>query len=71
MSKPVDSGLPPSDRVHDVPRILEALGKAVRAALQRHKQAGNPVAVWRNNRVEWIPPDQIPADDALGDDSDP
>jgi hypothetical protein len=36
----------------DVPRILEALGKAVRAALQRHKQAGNPIAVWRNNRVE-------------------
>jgi hypothetical protein len=24
-----------------------------------HKQLGYPVAVWRNERVEWIPPEEI------------
>lgn len=51
---------PPVDRVEDIPRILEALREAVREALLRHKQAGNPVAVWRDGRVVWIPPEDIP-----------
>jgi hypothetical protein len=51
---------PPSDRIDDVPRILEALKEAVRDALLRHKRAGNPVAVWRDGRVVWIAPDDIP-----------
>jgi hypothetical protein len=50
----------PAQRVEDLPRIEQALGRAVREALLRHKQAGNPVAVWRNGRVEWIRPEDIP-----------
>ena len=49
-----------AERVEDLPRIQRALTKAVREALIRHKQAGNPVAVWHNGRVEWIPPESIP-----------
>jgi len=52
----------PADRVEDIPRILETLGQAVREALQGHKRAGNPVAVWRDGRVVWILPEDIPAD---------
>jgi hypothetical protein len=52
----------PAERVDDIPRILEAMRLAVRDALLDHKRAGNPVAVWRNNRVEWIPPEEIPVD---------
>ncbi|MBI2919083.1 MAG: hypothetical protein HYY01_13995 [Chloroflexi bacterium] len=52
---------PPEQRVDDIPRILEEMRRAVREALARHKQAGNPVAVWRNDRVEWISPEDIPA----------
>jgi hypothetical protein len=52
----------PSERVEDLPRILDALRQAVREALLRHKQAGNPIAVWREGRVVWIPPEEIPAD---------
>ena len=52
----------PAERVDDVPRILEAMRQAVREALLEHKRAGNPVAVWRNERVEWIQPEDIPAD---------
>jgi hypothetical protein len=28
--------------------------------LRDHKLAGNPVVVWRNGRVEWISPEEIP-----------
>jgi hypothetical protein len=51
---------PPSERVHDIPRILEALAQAVQEALVSHKRAGNPVAIWRNGGVVWIPPEEIP-----------
>lgn len=52
--------LRPVDRVDDIPQIARALRQAVREALWQHKIAGNPVAVWRNGRVEWIPPEDIP-----------
>lgn len=55
-----DSALSPVERVADLPRIARALRLAVREALRYHKLAGNPVAVWRNGRVEWIPADEIP-----------
>ena len=32
---------------------------AVRDALREHKNAGNPVAVWRNGKVVLIRPDEI------------
>ena len=62
MSKSSQAQPPPSERVEDIPRILEALREAVREALLRHKQAGNPVAVWRDGRVVWIPPEDIPVE---------
>jgi hypothetical protein len=55
-----DSDLSPAERVKDLPRIVRALRLAVREALRDHKLAGNPVAAWRNGRVEWIPPEEIP-----------
>lgn len=59
--------LTPAERVEDIPRILGALRQAVREALQRHKRDGNPVAVWRNERVEWIQPEDIPDQPEPGD----
>ncbi len=60
MNEPTDRDATPAERVHDIPRILRALRQAVREALLDHKRAGNPVAVWRNSRVEWIQPADIP-----------
>jgi hypothetical protein len=60
MSENPRTDLTPAERVDDIPRILRALKEAVQEALQRHKRDGNPVAVWRNDRVEWIPPEDIP-----------
>jgi hypothetical protein len=39
--------------------IETALRRAVREALLRHKQAGNPVAVSRGGRVVWIAAEDI------------
>lgn len=50
----------PADRVHDIPRILAALGQAVQEALLSHKLAGNPVAIWKDGRVELVQPEDIP-----------
>jgi predicted ABC-type ATPase len=36
-----------------------AVQRAVRAALIDHKQAGNPIAVWRDDRVVIVPPEEI------------
>ena len=58
---PNDS-LPPAERINDHTRILDALRQAVREALLNHKRAGNPVAVWQNDRVAWVPADEIPVD---------
>ncbi len=55
-----EPALRPHRRVDDRERILEALTKAVREAIERHRVAGNPIAVWKNGRVEWIPPEDIP-----------
>jgi hypothetical protein len=56
-----DSDRPPGDPTLDVHRILRALRRAVQEALLSHKQAGHSVAVWRNGRVQWLGPDEIPA----------
>ena len=50
----------PAERVEDDDKILFEMRQAVREALGQHKRAGNPVAVWRDERVEWIPAVQIP-----------
>ena len=62
MTPPHDSETTPLERVEDLPRILRAMIEAVREALLRHKQLGNPVVVWKHGKVVWLQPDDIPAD---------
>jgi len=52
----------PHELGHDIPRLLRALRGAVRKALLDHKRAGNPVAIWRDSRVVWVQPEDIPVD---------
>jgi hypothetical protein len=54
------AGLTLGERVRDVGLIERVLARAVRDALKRHKQAGNPIAVWRDGQVVWIAPEDIP-----------
>jgi hypothetical protein len=53
------NGRPRWNMVDDADEILRLAQKAVRAALIDHKQAGNPVAVWRDGKVVIIPPEEI------------
>jgi hypothetical protein len=45
--------------LRDIKLIEDALALAVREALLRHRQAGNPIAVWRDGQVVWIAPEDI------------
>jgi monomeric isocitrate dehydrogenase len=41
--------------------IDKALREGVRKALIRHKEAGNPVVVWRDGKIVWLKPEEIAA----------
>ena len=50
----------PDKRVQDIHVVEEALARAVSEALLKHKQAGNSVPEWRDGKVRWIAPEDIP-----------
>lgn len=52
-----------SKAFRDVDRLTRILQEGIYDALRQHKRAGNPICVWRDNKVVWIPPDQIPVKD--------
>ncbi|MCR4321172.1 MAG: hypothetical protein NUV74_12660 [Candidatus Brocadiaceae bacterium] len=41
-------------------KITNALAQGVRDALLKHKQAGKPVVVWRDGKIVWLKPEEIP-----------
>lgn len=47
------------EAIADLEKITEALATGAREALKRHKQAGNPVVVWRDGKMVWIKPEEI------------
>jgi hypothetical protein len=47
--------------------IEAALRRAVKEAVEHHRRAGNPVATWRNGRVEWVPPEHLPTSEERPD----
>lgn len=49
-----------AQRVQDVNVVEEALARAVGDALRTHKRAGNPVPEWRDGKVRWLTPEEIP-----------
>jgi len=40
--------------------IDKALKQGVQEALLKHKQAGNPIVVWRDGKIVWLKPEEIP-----------
>lgn len=44
----------------DDSKIEMAVRRAVREAIASHKRAGNPIAVWREGKVVWLSPEEIP-----------
>jgi hypothetical protein len=43
----------------DAAGVEAAVQAAVRDALIQHKRAGNPIVVWEDGRVVWIPAEEI------------
>jgi hypothetical protein len=43
--------------------IDKALQRGVKKALLQHKKEGNPVVSWKDGKIVWIQPHDIPVDD--------
>ena len=39
---------------------LKALRIAVANTIEEHRRSGDPIVVWKNGRVVWIPANRIP-----------
>jgi hypothetical protein len=48
-----------SEIMNDPMRVRDIIQSGINEALLRHKQAGNPVCEWRDNKVVWIKPENI------------
>lgn len=55
----------------DGTEIDRAIQEAVRQALLAHQRAGNPIAIWQDGKVVWIPPDEIFSDEEHAVKADP
>ena len=40
-------------------KVTKIIQNGINSALLKHKQAGNQVCEWRDNKVVWIPSEQI------------
>lgn len=58
----IDDPVTLSSIFHDTEEVTRRARLAVREALLDHKRAGNPVAVWRDNKVVIVPPGEIDVD---------
>lgn len=45
--------------LNDPEKVTKIIQSGIRNALLKHKQAGNQVCEWRNNKVVWIPAEKI------------
>jgi hypothetical protein len=68
MSQHPERPASPEERIHDHERIQAALRRAVQEALLDHKRTGDPVAIWRDGRVVWVPAEEIPVNAAANPD---
>ena len=40
-------------------KVTKIIQKGINDALLKHKQAGNPICEWRDNKIVWIPANKI------------
>jgi hypothetical protein len=40
-------------------KVTKIIQSGINDALLKHKQAGNQVCEWRDNKIVWIPPEKI------------
>ena len=49
--------------LNDPSKVTKIIQTGIRDALLKHKQAGNQICVWRDNKVMWIPAEKIVIND--------
>jgi isoaspartyl peptidase/L-asparaginase-like protein (Ntn-hydrolase superfamily) len=47
------------DRMKDSEAMTRAMGEAIQENLREHKLLGQPIVVWKDGRVVWIPAEEI------------
>ena len=57
----------PEEEAADLARMLRAMTRAVREAVEVHRRMGNPIATWKDGHVVWIQPQDIPPYDPAVD----
>jgi hypothetical protein len=45
--------------LNDPSKVTQIIQKGINDALIKHKQVGNQICVWRDNKVVWIPAEKI------------
>ncbi len=48
-----------SEMLLDPDVVVQAANEAVLDAVQRHKQMGLPLAVWKDGAVAWVAPEEL------------
>ncbi|MBX3710040.1 MAG: hypothetical protein KIT56_08250 [Gammaproteobacteria bacterium] len=51
-----------SQIMNNAEKVREIIQSGINAALLKHKQVGNPICEWKNDRVVWIEPENIPVE---------
>ncbi len=42
-------------------KAVRAMKEAIRNVVKEHKKAGRPLAVWKDGKVAYISPDNVPS----------
>ena len=48
-----------SNILNDATKVTKIIQAGIRDALIKHKQAGNQICVWRDNKIVWVPAERI------------
>lgn len=48
--------------MNDAEKIRQVIQSEINEALLKHKLAGNPVCGWKDGKVYWMDPEDIPVD---------
>lgn len=48
--------------LNDTAKVTMIIQEGIKTALLKHKQVGNPICEWRDNKVVWISPENIPVE---------
>jgi hypothetical protein len=49
----------PIDFYSDDKALAKAMASAVRKALRSHKLLSDPIVIWQEGKIVWVPPEEI------------